>query len=120
MAFPASQGPVNLTVAAERMSWAEVRQSLRIRASLGSHVLQIHGLAHAEDGHPSSGVSDTVYVIVSGFGMLRWGITVLECTAGDVLFVPQGYPHRFERLDGATRIWRIWLGPVAAAGNEPA
>jgi hypothetical protein len=59
------------------------------------------------DGYKSDGIADTVYVIESGYGVLRWGETALECTAGDVLFVPGGQAHRFERLDGTIRVWRI-------------
>jgi mannose-6-phosphate isomerase-like protein (cupin superfamily) len=38
---------------------------------------------------------------------LRCEDAEIECTAGDVVFVPKGCPHRFDRLDGAIRIWRI-------------
>jgi hypothetical protein len=43
----------------------------------------------------------------------------MECTAGDVLFVPRGHEHRFERLDGEIRIWRISLKATAAGEGEP-
>jgi mannose-6-phosphate isomerase-like protein (cupin superfamily) len=39
-----------------------------------------------------------IYVIVSGNGVLRCGETALECTMGDLLFVPRGHPHGFEWL----------------------
>ena len=71
------------------------------------------------DGHANDGLADTVYVIVSGFGVLHWGDTALECTAGDVLFVPGGQVHRFERLDGEIRIWRISAVPGPAPAGAP-
>ena len=70
-------------------------------------------------GHANDGLTDTVYVIASGYGALRWGDTALECTAGDVLFVPNGRPHCFERLHGEIRIWRISAVPgPAIAGPQ--
>ncbi len=114
MASSEPQGPVNLTAAADRMSWAEVQDRLRIRTIQGGHALRIDGLADAGAGQPGSGAADTVYVIVSGFGTLRCGSAALDCTAGDVLFVPRGQPHHFEGLDGEIRTWRISLTPDAA------
>ncbi|MGI4959519.1 MAG: hypothetical protein ACRYGI_18215 [Janthinobacterium lividum] len=35
----------------------------------------------------------------------------MDCTKDDVLFVPRGHPHYFERLDGNIRLWRISLVP---------
>jgi hypothetical protein len=33
---------------------------------------------------------------------------------GDVLFVPRGFEHQFERLDGEISVWRISLMPATA------
>ena len=77
------------------------------------------GLDRAGDGYASDGLADTVYVIASGYGVLRWGDVVLECTAGDVLFVPAGRAHRFEQVDGAMRVWRISAAGPAGGGEKP-
>jgi mannose-6-phosphate isomerase-like protein (cupin superfamily) len=53
---------------------------------------------------------------VSGYGLLRCGDMSLECTEGDVPFVPAGRPHWFERLDGEIRMWRISLAPADSPG----
>ena len=53
--------------------------------------------------------------IISGYGVLRCRDTAMECTAGDVLFVPRGHEHWFERLDGEIR---IWLKATAAGEGE--
>jgi mannose-6-phosphate isomerase-like protein (cupin superfamily) len=55
------------------------------------------------------GASETVYVIVSGYGVLHCNELAMDCTKDDVLYVPSGHPHHFERLDGEIRIWRISL-----------
>ncbi len=54
--------------------------------------------------------------IISGYGVLRCRDTAMECTAGDVLFVPRGHEHWFERLDGEIR---ISLKATAAGEGEP-
>ncbi|MDB5412592.1 MAG: hypothetical protein JWR10_927 [Rubritepida sp.] len=109
--FPAT-GPVNLTEAADRMPWSEVDKALRVCAFAGEAVLEIRGLSDAEDGYRHDGLCDFTYVIVTGYGVLRTADTRLEFTAGDVLFVPRGFPHSLERLDGDIRLWRISLAAV--------
>jgi mannose-6-phosphate isomerase-like protein (cupin superfamily) len=112
----ASSTPINLTEAADRVPWPDVEQALSLSAHCAGAVLEIRGLDHAEQGHRNDGHAHTVYVIVSGYGMLRQGGKVLECTGGDVLFIPSGCPHHFERLDGPIRIWRISLAPATSPG----
>ena len=119
MSSPEQQVPINLTAAAERLPWPEVGRALCVRGAPGGSALEICGLDRAGDGHANDGLADTVYVIASGYGVLRWGDVVLECTAGDVLFVPGGRAHCFERLDGEIRIWRISVVPgPATAGTQ--
>jgi mannose-6-phosphate isomerase-like protein (cupin superfamily) len=108
--------PINLTEAADRMPWSEVERGLRICARTEGMVLQIQALGHAEHGHRNDGRAETIYIIVSGYGLLRCDVAAFECTAGDVLFMPSGAPHHFERLDGEIRFWRITL---AGASTRP-
>ena len=114
MASFATTKPVNLTEVAGPRPWSEVAQNLRIHARCGGAMLQIQALDHAEHGHRNDSHAHTVYVIVSGYGLLRCRDTGLECTEGDVLFVPADCPHRFERMDGDLRVWRISLAPEAS------
>jgi mannose-6-phosphate isomerase-like protein (cupin superfamily) len=109
------QGPINLTEAAIRVPWSEIDQALRVQTRAAGFVLDIRGLEHAEDGHTNPSLSETVYVIVQGYGVLRCGDMAMECTKDDVLFVPSGHPHHFERLDGQIKIWRVSLVPAAAS-----
>ena len=115
MSSPEQRVPINLTAAAERLPWSEMGQALCIRGRSESSALEICGVDGVGDGHANGGLTDTVYVIASGYGVLRWGETALECTAGDVLFVPGGRVHHFERLDDEIRIWRI----SAVSGPAP-
>jgi mannose-6-phosphate isomerase-like protein (cupin superfamily) len=107
-----SPKPINLTEAAGRMPWSEVGQALRICARSHGAILEIRGLDHAENGHPNDGHADTIYMISASYGALRCGDTILECTEGDILFIPSGYPHHFEQMDGKIRLWRISLMPA--------
>jgi hypothetical protein len=82
MSPPAPYHPINLTDASGRMPWSEVGRALRISAHRAGAVLEILGLNQDGQGHPNDGRSDTVYVIVSGYGLLRHGEQALECTGG--------------------------------------
>jgi mannose-6-phosphate isomerase-like protein (cupin superfamily) len=117
VSLPVHPFPLNPAEAAGRMPWSEVNKALGIRARIDGATLEIQGLEHDEGGHPNTGQADTVYVIVSGYGTLRYGDMSLECTEGDVLFTPRGCSHHFERMDGEMRIWRISL-ILAAAPEE--
>ena len=107
MSSPKPQRPTNLTAAMEQLPWSELGQGLFVQGQTDTGALEVRGLDLAGEGYASEGAADTVYVIASGFGILRCGETALEYTAGDVVFVPSGQAHRFERLGGDIRIWRI-------------
>jgi hypothetical protein len=68
--------------------------------------------------------ADTIYVIISGFGVLRCRDGArIEFTAGDVMMVPAGAWHQFEEVNPKFRTWRIVVGKPAegkAAEGEPA
>jgi mannose-6-phosphate isomerase-like protein (cupin superfamily) len=97
-----------------------VARGLFIQGQTEGCALEVHGLNRVGEGYASDGLVDTVYVIASGYGVLRWGEMALECTAGDVLFVPGGPAHCFERLDGEIKVWRISAGrsPAATGGRD--
>jgi mannose-6-phosphate isomerase-like protein (cupin superfamily) len=54
---------------------------------------------------------DELYVIARGHGHFNRNDEVLECKAGDVLFVPAGMEHRFERFSDDFATWVIFYGP---------
>jgi mannose-6-phosphate isomerase-like protein (cupin superfamily) len=106
---PDERGPINLTEIASGMSWRQACETLRVCHRSGSASVAIQPLDRAESGPPDDGSSDVIYIIVSGYGILRLDGREMECTAGDLLFIPRGHPHRFERTDGDIRIWKISL-----------
>lgn len=99
--------PVNLTAASEPMSWAQACKIIGVTGPSEALALDVRGINHVENGCLNDGLRETVYVVISGFGVLHSEDVEMECTAGDVLFVPRGCPHRFERLDGDIKIWSI-------------
>jgi mannose-6-phosphate isomerase-like protein (cupin superfamily) len=113
MLSSAPQEPINMTATVEKMTRSGLQDAFRARACSDGQALEIRFLQRADDGHPNAGLVDHVYVIISGYGQLSCGETILEFTAGDVLLVPKGHPHRFQRLDGDISIWQMLFGPAA-------
>jgi mannose-6-phosphate isomerase-like protein (cupin superfamily) len=107
--LPHQQSPINLTEVADGMSWREACETLRIVSQPQTAGFRIQPLDEGENGRHNDSTVDTIYVVVSGYGVIRYDNSEMECTAGDVLFIPEGNPHRLERLDGAIRIWMIEL-----------
>jgi mannose-6-phosphate isomerase-like protein (cupin superfamily) len=99
--------PVNLTAASEPMSREQACKAIAVSGPSETVALDVDGVSHTEIGCVNNGSRESVYVVVSGFGILCSDGLDMECTAGDVLFVPQGCPHRFERLGSNIRIWSI-------------
>jgi mannose-6-phosphate isomerase-like protein (cupin superfamily) len=64
---------------------------------------------------------DEVYVVVQGTGEFVNGPARQPFGPGDVLFVPAGVEHRFERFTEDLVVWVIFYGPEggeAATRNE--
>ncbi len=54
---------------------------------------------------------DEVYVVMRGTGRFRNGNTRVGFGPGDVLFVPAGREHRFERFTDDLALWVFFYGP---------
>lgn len=54
---------------------------------------------------------DELYVIASGYGYLNREGHRIAVTKGDVLFVPAGMEHRFEKFSEDFATWVIFYGP---------
>ncbi len=106
---PRSRGPINLTAVAERTWWPERRRVARVLARADRLELEIRALDGTEEERRSPSLCDDVYVVLSGYGLLRRGEETVERTAGDVVLAPAGVAHGFERLDGELKVWRISL-----------
>lgn len=110
--------PVNLTEAAERAGWFAAKRSTQALSPQDSPLFRIDAVNVTEDGHGGDGLRDEICIIVCGYGALYYRDEVLQCTEGDLLFIPAGAPHRFEHLDGDFRIWRLSPGCEAESGQD--
>lgn len=54
---------------------------------------------------------DEVYVVMRGTGQFQNGKDRVEFGPGDVLFVPAGREHRFERFTDDLALWVFFYGP---------
>jgi mannose-6-phosphate isomerase-like protein (cupin superfamily) len=55
---------------------------------------------------------DELYVIASGSGFFVNGKSRERCKKGEVLFVPAGVVHRFEKFTEDFSTWVFFYGPV--------
>lgn len=53
---------------------------------------------------------DEIYVIVSGKAVFNRDGERVNCKRGDVIFVPAGMEHRFERFSPGFATWAIFYG----------
>ncbi len=121
--LPTNPGqPRNLTADAELAGLTKGHGITRVltRPHLAISIHPIDGLEAIAEGAEA----DIVYVIISGYGVLRCRDGAqIEFTAGDVMMVPGGAWHRFEEVSPKLRTWRIVVGQPAdggAAEGEPA
>jgi mannose-6-phosphate isomerase-like protein (cupin superfamily) len=63
---------------------------------------------------------DELYVIEQGRGLFRHADQVHAFSAGDVLFVPAGEIHRFERFSEDFAAWVMFYGPEGGEHGPPA
>ena len=120
MLSPDPDQPVNLTAAVELAGLMDGRGIAQVLA--GAHLsFNIHGPDGLEP-IPERSDADTLYVIISGYGVLRCADgSWIEFTAGDVMLVPAGAEHRFEEIAPKFRTWRIVVGgpePKARTGGS--
>lgn len=57
---------------------------------------------------------DELYIISSGTATFRREESYTEVKVGDLLFVPAGVDHRFERFSDDFRTWVIFFGETHA------
>lgn len=59
---------------------------------------------------------DELYVVVSGSGDFRCAGATVSFAPGDLLFVPAGMEHRFERFGDDLVVWVVFFGPRGGYG----
>ena len=75
----------------------------------GSLVVEIYAPRGTDPQTPHT--RDEVYVVVQGTGEFVNGPDRESFGPGDVLFVPAGVEHRFERFTDDLIVWVIFYGP---------
>jgi mannose-6-phosphate isomerase-like protein (cupin superfamily) len=73
--------------------------------------LEVGVYAPRGEDQQSPHTRDELYVVVHGHGLFRRGDVVVPFGPGDVLFVPAGEAHRFERFSDDFAAWVIFYGP---------
>jgi mannose-6-phosphate isomerase-like protein (cupin superfamily) len=86
----------------------------------GTLSLELYAPQGRDDQEPHT--QDELYVVVSGHGEFVNGGERHPFQAGDVIFVPAGVEHRFERFSDDFQTWVIFYGPQggeqAGEGDE--
>jgi mannose-6-phosphate isomerase-like protein (cupin superfamily) len=100
----------------------------RIRARDGKprpfEVALTHGTARIGVYAPRGGddqvphAQDEVYIVARGSGVFVNGADRQPFKPGDMLFVPAGAVHRFERFSDDFAVWVVFYGPEG--GERPA
>lgn len=101
----------------KKVTLLEAIEQLKAESENPFAVVMNHGSMSVEYFAPvkidtqTSHQQDELYVIARGHGHLQRDGELLECKAGDVLFVPAGMEHRFERFTDDFATWVIFYGP---------
>jgi hypothetical protein len=102
-------GAYNLTALADRMRSDTLVHALPVleHDALSATILRPVPGEPFEEGPATS---DTVYVVIAGFGSLGSSdADDMDATAGDVLFVTAGRNRRFTKLSRKFLVWRLTL-----------
>jgi mannose-6-phosphate isomerase-like protein (cupin superfamily) len=102
----------------------EAIEQLKKKAGETFVLLMKHGTMSLEYFAPqkidtqSTHQQDELYIIARGHGQLNRNGEIIECKAGDVLFVPAGMEHRFEKFSDDFASWVIFYGPNGGEKDE--
>ncbi|MGE4063670.1 MAG: cupin domain-containing protein [Rhodospirillaceae bacterium] len=95
-----------------------LRQATKPFIRLFTHgTLEVELFQPVDADHQSPHDRDEVYVVVSGTGEFVCGPERVSFAGGDVLFVPAGTIHRFEKFSDDLSVWVLFYGPVG--GEAP-
>ncbi|HKH59347.1 MAG TPA: cupin domain-containing protein [Flavitalea sp.] len=100
----------------KKVSLLEAIEQLKQEVEKPFTVLMKHGTMSVEYFAPQKidlqtpHSQDELYVIVRGHGQFNRDGEILECKAGDVLFVPAGMEHRFENFTDDFATWVVFYG----------
>ena len=83
----------------------------------GTLLVELYAPRGTDDQKPHT--RDEVYVVVQGTGEFVNGPDRQSFGPGDVLFVPAGVEHRFERFTDDLIIWVMFYGPEGGEAALP-
>lgn len=105
----------------KKISLLEAIEQLKQHPDTPFTVVMKHGSMSVEYFSPQkvdnqdSHLQDELYVVARGHGKFNRSGEMIDCKAGDVLFVPAGMEHRFENFTDDFATWVIFYG---AEGGE--
>ena len=108
----------------KKVSLLEAIEQLKQESAKTFTVLMKHGTMSVEYFSPQKidtqtpHKQDELYVIARGHGKLNRNAEIMECKAGDVLFVPAGMEHRFENFTDDFATWVIFYGPTGGESES--
>lgn len=100
----------------KKVSLLDAIEQLKKEVEKPFTVLMKHGTMSVEYFAPqkidsqTAHSQDELYVIVRGHGQFNRDGEILECKAGDVLFVPAGMQHRFLNFTDDFATWVVFYG----------
>ncbi len=104
----------SLAEAMELLPGPDGKRSAEVFAH-GSMIVKVYAPRGTDPQSPHT--QDEVYVVMSGTGQFVNGQDRHPFGPGDVLFVPAGVEHRFERFTDDFVTWVVFYGPEG--GEEP-
>jgi mannose-6-phosphate isomerase-like protein (cupin superfamily) len=132
---PRLERPVVGSEAGLKASLAEWKSRLPLAATAEwpQGVWDIEALRHGsmaailftprERDYQQTHARDEIYIVVAGSAELFLaedsGDRRLPCAIGNVLFVPAGMVHRFERISDDFVTWAIFWGPEGGESDQP-
>ena len=100
----------------KKVSLLEAIEQLKQEVEKPFTVLMRHGTMSVEYFAPQKVDSqsphrqDELYVVVRGHGQLNRNGEILECKAGDLMFVPAGMEHQFQNFTDDFATWVVFYG----------
>lgn len=108
---PMSSGPGRVLGLAHASSRLDAEGERRFVECLrhGSMSVELFRPRGVDEQQPHE--QDELYVVVAGRAEFTCGGSCRNVGLGDLLFVPAGLPHRFERFSPDFTVWVIFYGP---------
>lgn len=94
----------------------EKDKAFAVLATNGSMSIEYFAPKNVDEQQPHR--QDEIYVIASGSSQFYRGGEIINCSKGDVLFVPAGMEHRFVNFTEDFATWVIFYGPNGGESTQ--